>query len=52
MASARTCPHPPEARASLSGTQVRELLARGEPLPPEFSRPEVAEVLRRALVEA
>ena len=52
MASARTCPHPPEARASLSGTQVRELLARGEPLPPEFSRPEVAEVLRRALVQA
>jgi ATP sulfurylase/adenylyl-sulfate kinase len=52
MASTRTCPHPAEDRASLSGTRVRELLAEGEPLPPEFTRPEVAEVLRRALVKA
>jgi sulfate adenylyltransferase len=45
MASTRTCPHPAEARLSLSGTRVRELLARGEGLPVEFTRPEIAEIL-------
>jgi sulfate adenylyltransferase len=29
----------------LSGTKVRELLSNGEPLPPEFARPEVAKIL-------
>ena len=29
----------------LSGTRVREMLAAGESLPPEFSRPEVAKIL-------
>jgi 3'-phosphoadenosine 5'-phosphosulfate synthase len=45
MASTRTCPHPADARLSLSGTRVRELLARGEGLPVEFTRPEIAEIL-------
>jgi sulfate adenylyltransferase/3'-phosphoadenosine 5'-phosphosulfate synthase len=48
MASARTCPHPAEQRSVLSGTRVRELLAQGEPLPAEFTRPEIAELLRAA----
>lgn len=29
----------------LSGTKVRDMLANGEPLPPEFARPEVAQIL-------
>jgi sulfate adenylyltransferase len=45
MASTRTCPHDPDARVHLSGTAVRELLARGELPPFEFSRPEVARLL-------
>jgi sulfate adenylyltransferase/3'-phosphoadenosine 5'-phosphosulfate synthase len=51
MASTRTCPHPPESRAALSGTRVRELLRAGEPLPAEFTRPAVAEVLAEAYQE-
>lgn len=30
----------------LSGTKVRQMLASGQDLPPEFARPEVAEILR------
>jgi sulfate adenylyltransferase len=52
MASPRTCPHGPEDHASLSGTRVRQLLAAGQTLPPEFSRVEVAAVLLAAEEEA
>ncbi|WP_337286558.1 sulfate adenylyltransferase [Candidatus Methylomirabilis sp.] len=45
MASAKTCPHDASERVTLSGTRVRELLRSGEPLPEEFTRPEVSEIL-------
>lgn len=37
--------HKPEDFVLLSGTRVREMLGKGEPLPEEFARPEVAEIL-------
>jgi sulfate adenylyltransferase len=46
LASPRTCPHGPADRLELSGSRVRELLRAGEHLPEEFTRREVAEVLR------
>ena len=41
----RDCPHGPDDYLFLSGTQVRNMLAAGEELPPEFARPEVAAIL-------
>jgi sulfate adenylyltransferase len=48
VASIKTCPHDESTRLALSGTRVREALARGEKLPDEFTRPEVADILREA----
>ncbi len=45
MATAKTCPHGAEDRISISGTRQREMLTNGEPIPPEFSRPEVVKIL-------
>jgi sulfate adenylyltransferase len=45
-ATPKTCPHNGDTRVELSGTEVRERLRSGEGLPPEFSRREVAAVLR------
>ncbi|MGQ9907333.1 MAG: sulfate adenylyltransferase [Candidatus Flexifilum sp.] len=49
VVSLKTCPHDPGQHVTLSGTQVRALLARGELLPEEFTRPEVSRVLMRAM---
>jgi len=51
VVSLKTCPHDSTNHISLSGTQVREILARGELLPEEFTRPEVSRVLMRAMRE-
>ncbi len=45
IVSAKTCPHGEQDHLILSGTQVRQMLERGEMLPVEFTRPEVAQVL-------
>jgi sulfate adenylyltransferase len=49
MATSKTSPSTPEERIHLSGTKVRELLSRGEMPPPEFTRPEVAQELVKAM---
>jgi len=46
MASGRTCPHGQEDQLQVSGTQLRKWLSEGSAVPPEFSRPEVLEILR------
>ncbi len=48
IASQKTCPHGPEDQIYLSGTKVRQMLSEGKSLPPEFSRPEIAEILMKA----
>lgn len=51
MATTKTSPSKPEQRVHLSGTKVREMLRQGILPPPEFSRPEVATELIRAMRE-
>jgi sulfate adenylyltransferase len=46
MASNRTCPHDESDRLLVSGTKLRKWLSEGSPVPAEFSRPEVLEILR------
>jgi len=51
MASQRTCPHDDGDRLQVSGTQFRKSLSEGAEVPPEFSRPEVVEILRAYYAE-
>ena len=46
MATGKTCPHGAEDRLEISGTRLREMFAGREPIPVEFSRGEVVEVLQ------
>ena len=49
VVTSKTCPHDGAFQVSLSGTQVREMLGRGEAPPPEFSRAEVVQILIKGL---
>jgi sulfate adenylyltransferase len=49
MATPKTSNAGPEERFFLSGTQVREMLRNGEPIPVEFTRPEVAKILTESM---
>ncbi|HJS92391.1 MAG TPA: sulfate adenylyltransferase [Steroidobacteraceae bacterium] len=46
ISTARTCPHDPQQHLSISGTRLRQMLSTGVEVPPEFSRPEVVQILR------
>jgi sulfate adenylyltransferase len=52
MASGRTCAHTTADQLQVSGTQLRKWLSEGNPVPAEFSRPEVLEVLREYYARA
>jgi sulfate adenylyltransferase len=49
IVSSKTCPHDSSQHLIFSGTEVRRRLSAGEPLPPEFTRPEVGQVLIEGL---
>ncbi len=46
MATGKTCPHDAKDHLSISGTRQREMLSKGEDIPPQFSRPEVVKILQ------
>jgi sulfate adenylyltransferase len=46
MATGKTCPHGDRDRLAISGTSLRDMFAKHERIPAEFSRPEVVKVLQ------
>lgn len=52
MATAKTTNSGPDEQVSLSGTAVRDMLARGERPPVEFTRPEIADILIASMKSA
>jgi sulfate adenylyltransferase len=48
MATTKTCPHSANNHLIFSGTQIREMLGKGEIPSPSFTRPEVAKILIEA----
>jgi sulfate adenylyltransferase len=46
MATAKTCPHDDADRLTISGTRLRDMFAKREAIPEEFSRKEVIAVLQ------
>jgi sulfate adenylyltransferase len=46
MATGKTCPHDPQHRIAISGTEQRRMLSSDAEIPPEFSRPEVVAILK------
>ncbi len=42
----KVCPHPKEYREYFSGTKIREMITRGEKVPPHFMREEVYDALK------
>lgn len=49
IVSSKTCPHDKTHHIALSGTQVRQMLERGEELPVEFTRPQVSHILIKGM---
>ncbi len=47
MATSRTCAHPADRRLDTSQTRIRTAISKGEELPKEIIRPEVARILAR-----
>ena len=46
IATGKTCPHGDDDRLLISGTRLREMFANPEPIPSQFTRPEVVAVLQ------
>jgi sulfate adenylyltransferase len=46
VATDKTCPHSAEHQLTISGTRLREMFAKKEPIPEEFSRREVIDILQ------
>lgn len=47
MASPKTCPHSEKDHLNLSGTLLRKMLSNRDPVPEEFSRPEILTILQK-----